>query len=133
MQNVSRAAVVLVRGPHHLRSVEVYAGKPIFYGLGSLTYSLGLHYAGYDLPIELDDGVVAVTRFEEGRLVGVELHPLVHGQLANDTESSGESALPKVAPPAEAGRMLEHLRRVSEPFGTAIVVREGVGYVELDL
>lgn len=137
-QNVSRAAVdagaavVLVHGPHHLRGVEVYAGKPIFYGLGSLTYSLGLNYGGYDLPIEWDDGVVAVTRFEDGVLTGIELHPLVHGQLTNETES-GEGALPKVAPPAEAGRILEHLRRVSEPFGTGIEVREGVGYVELDL
>ncbi|KAB2570673.1 Uncharacterized protein DBV05_g10658 [Lasiodiplodia theobromae] len=137
-QNISRAAVaagaevVLVHGPHHLRGVEVYAGKPIFYGLGSLTYSLGLHYGGYDLPIEWDDGVVAVTRFEDGVLAGVELHPLVHGQLTNDTES-GESALPKIAPPAQAVRILEHLKTVSEPFGTTIAVREGVGYVELGL
>ncbi|KAF9634128.1 hypothetical protein BFW01_g5023 [Lasiodiplodia theobromae] len=137
-QNVSRAAVdagadvVLVHGPHHLRGVEVYAGKPIFYGLGSLTYSLGLHYGGYDLPIEWDDGVVAVTRFEDGVLADVELHPLVHGQLTNDTES-GESALPKIAPPAQAVRILEHLKTVSEPFGTTIAVREGVGYVELGL
>jgi hypothetical protein len=58
IQNISRSAVeagamaVFAHGPHHLRGIEMYQGKPIFYSLGSMTYSLGLKIQGIELPIE---------------------------------------------------------------------------------
>ncbi|KAJ0426894.1 hypothetical protein BJY00DRAFT_320504 [Aspergillus carlsbadensis] len=135
-RNISRAAIdagadiVLIHGPHHLRGIEIYKGRPIFYSLSSLTYSLGLHFRGVDLPIEWDDSIVALTRFDRGKLREVALYPIVHSQLTNDT-SLPDSQLPKLAPGPEAQRILRHLPKVSKPFGTDIMIRGGVGYVKL--
>ncbi|KAM0425167.1 hypothetical protein ACHAPT_009484 [Fusarium lateritium] len=136
IQNVSRSAIdagaaaVLVHGPHHLRAVEVYQGKPIFYSLASMTYSLGLEIQGVKLPVQWDDSVVAVNKFTSGRLSSIELYPIVHGQLTNDT-SDPESQLPKLAPTPEAQRILGFLQSRSEEFGTKITIRGDVGYVQI--
>ncbi|CAH0019631.1 unnamed protein product [Clonostachys rhizophaga] len=124
------ADVVLIHGPHTLRGIEVYNSRPIFYGLGSLTYSLGLSFRGYNLPIEWDDGIIAETRFENGSPAEVILHPLVHNQLTNDT-SLPDRTMPKVAPAAEAQRILAHLQNTSKLFGTEIVVKDNVGYIKI--
>jgi poly-gamma-glutamate capsule biosynthesis protein CapA/YwtB (metallophosphatase superfamily) len=56
MKDIARAAidagadVVMGHGPHYSLPVEVYQGRPIFYGLGSLTFStghLGRKHAGW--------------------------------------------------------------------------------------
>lgn len=136
IQNISRSAIdagaagVLVHGPHHLRAVELYQGKPIFYSLSSMTYSLGLDFRGVHLPIEWDDSIVAVNEFTSGRLSSIELYPIVHSQLTNDT-SDPESGLPKLAPTAQAQRILRYLRSKSEMFGTKIDIRGDVGHVQI--
>ncbi|KAM5361132.1 hypothetical protein ACJA88_014580 [Fusarium oxysporum] len=124
------ADIVLIHGPHHLRGIEIHKGRPIFYSLSSLTYSLGLHFRGVDLPIEWDDSIIALANFENGNLSRVALHPIVHSQLTNDT-SDPQSQLPKLAPKLEAQRILKHLRKVSKPFGTKIKIDNNVGYIEL--
>ncbi|KAM0544108.1 hypothetical protein ACHAPJ_011990 [Fusarium lateritium] len=135
-QNITHAAidagadVVLVHGPHHLRGIEIYKSRPIFYGLGSLTYSLGLHFRGYDLPIEWDDGIIAETLFENNRPVEIVLHPTVHNQLTNDT-SLPDRTMPKIAPKAEASRILKHLQKTSTQFGTDIIMKDGKGYLKV--
>ncbi|KAH7375465.1 hypothetical protein B0T11DRAFT_323481 [Plectosphaerella cucumerina] len=124
-QNISRAVidagadVVLVHGPHHLRGIEIHNGRPIFYSLSSLTYNLGLNFRGFNLPLEWDDGMIATVHFEDDALAGVMLHPIVHSQLQNDT-SLPDKMMPKLAPRPEAIRILGHLQRASEPFGTVI-------------
>ncbi|KAF9877096.1 hypothetical protein CkaCkLH20_05362 [Colletotrichum karsti] len=134
--NVSRSAidigadVVLVHGPHTLRGVKTYRGRPVFYGLESLTYSLGLDFRGYKLPIEWDDGLIARVAFEDGRLSAVSLHPVIHNQLTNDT-TLPERTLPKAPPLGVAQRVLMHLQKVSAAFGTSVRIEGGVGYVDL--
>ncbi|UPL03877.1 hypothetical protein LCI18_014811 [Fusarium solani-melongenae] len=125
------ADIVFIHGPHHLRGIQIYKGRPIFYSLSSLTYSLGLHFRGVDLPIEWDDSIAALANFENGKLSKVALHPIVHSQLTNDT-SDPQSQLPKLAPKPEAQRILEYLRRVSKPFGTKIDIDNDVGYIKFD-
>ncbi|OJJ01959.1 hypothetical protein ASPVEDRAFT_28585 [Aspergillus versicolor CBS 583.65] len=124
-RNISHAAIdagadiVLIHGPHHLRGIEIYKGRPIFYSLSRV-----------DLPIEWDDSVVAITKFNKGKLHEIALYPIVHSQLTNDT-SLPDSHLPKLAPSPQAQRILRHLQRVSKPFGTEIVAKRDVGYVKL--
>ncbi|KAL2814435.1 hypothetical protein BJX63DRAFT_420786 [Aspergillus granulosus] len=106
-RNISHAAIdagadiVLIYGLHHLWGIEIYKGRPIFYSLSSLMYSLGLHFRGVDLLIEWDDSIVAIAKFDKGKLYEVALYPIVYLQLTNDT-SVLESQLPKLAPRAEA-------------------------------
>jgi poly-gamma-glutamate synthesis protein (capsule biosynthesis protein) len=56
MKDIAHAAidaganVVMGHGPHHTLPIEVYKGRPIFYGLGNLTFNtghLGRKHAGW--------------------------------------------------------------------------------------
>ena len=58
------ADVVMGHGPHHALPVEVYKGKPIFYGLGNLTFAtghLGRKHAGWI-------GMLVEATFERGTI-----------------------------------------------------------------
>jgi poly-gamma-glutamate synthesis protein (capsule biosynthesis protein) len=60
------ADVVMGHGPHYSLPVEIYKGRPIFYGLGNLTFStghLGRKHAGWI-------GVLVEVAFERGTVVG---------------------------------------------------------------
>lgn len=56
----SGADAVLGHGPHFALGVEIYRGKPIFYGACNLSFNLGhreahMHWVGYFASIEIDD------------------------------------------------------------------------------
>ncbi|RMZ77607.1 hypothetical protein DV737_g4274, partial [Chaetothyriales sp. CBS 132003] len=131
----SGASTVIVHGPHHLRGIEIYKGRPIFYGIGHLTYSLGRSFRGYELPIEWDDGMIASINFKAGVLSNVMLQPTIHSQLSDGEKKLKSDAMPKIAPVGEARRILEHLRKVSSQFGTAIKIEQQgktcIGVVDL--
>src|SRR5690606_21297398 len=40
----SGADIAITHGPHALRGVEIYKGRPIFYSLGSLFFSVGANW-----------------------------------------------------------------------------------------
>lgn len=102
----------------------------IFYGLGPLTYSLGLNFRGYSLPVEWDDGIIAETKFEDNLPVEIILHPLIHDHLTNDT-SLPDRAMPKIAPKTEARRILQDIHTLSMAFNTTVVIKENLGYITI--
>jgi hypothetical protein len=142
-------------GPHVLRGVEIYHGKPIFYGLAQFVYQLstgepGLSnytshgvdpfrtdYTGaeldYDqganrlaLPVNYDS-VFAECRYENGELTQVILHPLDEGY---DLPQSQRGA-PRVAHGASAQRILKQLQTLSQPFGTQISIEGELGVIHV--
>ncbi|KAH8898516.1 hypothetical protein GQ53DRAFT_881751 [Thozetella sp. PMI_491] len=135
LQNITRSAIdagastALVHGPHYPRAIEIYKGRPIFYGLGSLTWELGLSIQGFTLPTAWDDGILAVTDFVDGIVTQVAIYPLIHTQLTNSTDP--DYALPKLARGDQAERILGYIRESSSHFGTNITIVDGVGYLEL--
>ena len=65
------ADVVMGHGPHYSLPVEVYKGKPIFYGLGSFSFHTGHHdgmgvgdWVGMLARITLDDRAVTGAAFQ---------------------------------------------------------------------
>ena len=86
------ADAFLGTGVHVLRGIEIYKGKPIFYGLGEFFRQMdvigisGLGRARGDEnspPIKYES-VVAVSRFEHGQLAEIRLHPLeLHRRCAD--------------------------------------------------
>jgi poly-gamma-glutamate capsule biosynthesis protein CapA/YwtB (metallophosphatase superfamily) len=64
------ADVVIGHGPHYSLPVEVYKGKPIFYGLGSFSFHTGHggrrhgDWIGMMAQIEVDNGHVGSARFQ---------------------------------------------------------------------
>lgn len=138
------ADVVMGGGPHSLRGVEIYKGKPILYGLGLFFFKPQLMGAGESGPRQWpDDGypeqpdprpnnppswydsVLAVSDFDGAKLTAVRLYPI---DLANPQPSRG---LPRFATGARADAILAGLQRDSAPLGTTIVVENGVGVIRL--
>ena len=140
-------------GPHTLRGIEIYKGKPILYSLGDLfmqndlvrvmptefynRYQLGpdatpsegfAARGGYD-NIELSESVVAKTLFKNGKPVEVKLTPILMRLKVPGNE--GRFGVPMFADATTAARILGRLQEMSKPFGTTITIRGGVGYIAI--
>jgi hypothetical protein len=147
------AAAYFTHGPHQLRGIEIYKGRPIFYSLGNFIFQNETidplpsdDYEKFDLPPTSlpgdfydkrpwqtatnpeDDAVwyesvIAVPSFAGGRLVGLKLYPLDLGQTA----PRSQRGTPRLARGAKAEKIIERLAALSAPFGTVIELRDGVG------
>ncbi len=151
------ADMVIGHGPHLLRGIEIYKGKPIFYSLGNFIFQVELMQR---FPVDDFEGVnvdpsktvsemfdqmfqggargfpadrlywetvLPLCVFEDGALKEITLHPLSlgHGQCVT------ERGIPRVACPDLGREILEWMTELSEPFGTAIEIRDGVGCIKL--
>ena len=127
-------------GVHTLRGVEIYKGKPVFYGLGeffremqwSLNVQLGMTdatpsnrlFGGSSQSLE---SMAAVSRYEDGELTDVRLYPIELGYDGPDSRLG----IPRI-PPSDVGRrILERVQRLSQDLGTTIVIEDGTGLVRV--
>ncbi len=148
------ADAVIGHGPHLLRPIEIYKGKPIFYSLGNfilMEYNQerypAQHYEKYGLDptgnvkklmlgssFNETKGLLADARmlkaaipfweYTEGKLTKIELMPVELG-FGNPAYIAG---WPRYAP--DQG-ILERLNEISEPYGTRIEIKDGIGQVIL--
>jgi poly-gamma-glutamate capsule biosynthesis protein CapA/YwtB (metallophosphatase superfamily) len=141
-------------GPHQLRGIEIYNGKPIFYSLGDFIFQLDLlQPVGQDLyerfkkdPGTVTDAefstfwtdrtfegdvwyqsVIAESRFASGRLAEIRLHPVDLGA----GRRAANRGVPRLATPDVARVILERVQRLSKAFGTTIAIENGVGVIRL--
>ena len=147
------ADVILGGGPHSLRGIEIYKGKPILYGMGVFfikgeikalqetafrVFPDSTGHAPPPRPAERSvraggnpaswyDGVVAVTDFEDGKAKTVRLYPLDVG----NTYEPARRGNPHLADPETARRILSNLQRDSAPFGTKIAIEGSVGVIRI--
>ena len=144
----------VAHGPHQLRGIEIYRGKPIFHSLGDFVFQLDLlQPVGQDLyerfkkdPAAVTDAefstywtdrtfegsqwyesVVAESRFNGGRLAEIRLHPV---DLGHDRRGANRG-VPRIASPDASRRILDRLQRLSKPFGTSIASEKGIGVIRL--
>ena len=146
------ACAVVGGGTHQLKGVELYKGRPIFYSLGNFIFqnqSVRLlppdFMEQYGLPADasaaqglaaraacssgsLQKNVwayrTAIPRFtfEEGRLIKLQLLPVSLGEDA----PRPYRAWPRPADAKEAEAILRYLQRVSERYGTQLVMNDGL-------
>jgi poly-gamma-glutamate synthesis protein (capsule biosynthesis protein) len=151
------ADVFVGSGPHVLRGIEIYKGKVIFYSLGSFImedlivepesatmydkYNMGLdelsskvHNArsDYGRKDELSwprywQSAIAHVVFRDGRPSDIKLTPVVLGFGYRAVDGGW----PELAEGAEATQILEHLQKLSEPYGTKIAISNGVGTITI--
>jgi poly-gamma-glutamate capsule biosynthesis protein CapA/YwtB (metallophosphatase superfamily) len=149
------ADAVMGHGPHVLRGVEIYRGKPIFYSLGAIIYQTDsiLRYPeetfelfGLDRSAgmagllaareraapfvrwpEAWESVIPVLAFRGRDLAGIDLHPVSLG-FERPSTLRGRPVLPA---PEHAAKILEDLVRLSKPFGTRIELQDGIGTIQL--
>jgi poly-gamma-glutamate synthesis protein (capsule biosynthesis protein) len=148
------ADVIMGGGPHSLRGLEIYKGKPILYGLGAFFIN-GEVEASQEMALDLFpdatghappprppersvrpggnpaswyDGIVAITDYQDGAAKRVRLYPLDLG----NTYDRSRRGIPHFASPDDARRILQDLQRDSAPFGTKIRIEGSIGIVDID-
>lgn len=141
------ADMVLGSGPHVLRGIEIYKGKPIFYSLSDFIYQ----YRTPDkIPIdlihqrdtELDrpanvsvwdrrdtpdtmEGVLVRMTVNGDKLRKIQLIPVV---IDDEGPLYG---VPRLVSDQRAREMFERIQKLSEPYGTKITVKGWYAEVEL--
>ena len=153
----SGADVFVGHGPHSLRGIEIFQGKPIFYSLGDFMFQnetlLRLpadNYGAYDLdgeahvadfndarykddttgfPVipEIWEAVIAVPTFSNRQLTELKLYPIDLG-FGTPRQVRGR---PLFADEKLGKKIINDLQELSEPYGTEIEMRRGIGYVVL--
>ncbi|RWK66867.1 CapA family protein [Mesorhizobium sp.] len=140
-------------GSHQLRGIEIYKGRPIFYGLGNFFEDdLGTpcgadmfdEYAK-DPRVDTDaevkvaemagtfthplfyESIVTVSRFEQNHLAELRLYPIELGH----SKRFANRGVPSLAPTQQAKAILERLQTLSKPYGTEIAIEDDVGVIRL--
>ena len=135
-------------GPHILRGIEIYRGKPIFYDLGEFFREwdwscdcdtnpaspqttaertvAGLNNRGVVEPINYES-VIALSRYDKGQLQEVRLYPI----WARQDAPISRRGIASLAPPVIAQRILTRLQALSKPFGTVIAIEGNVGVIRV--
>ena len=151
------ADVFVGHGPHVLRAIEIYKGKPILYSLGDFIFQNETlqrlpyeNYArfglgedkgvadfnntrydfdriGFPATPEIWEAVVALPAFKGNELVSLELHPISLG-FGKPPSVRGR---PMLADKSLSRKIIGDLQRLSEPFGTQIDYLNGIGIVRL--
>jgi poly-gamma-glutamate capsule biosynthesis protein CapA/YwtB (metallophosphatase superfamily) len=96
--------IIVGHHPHVYKAVEIYKGKLILYSLGNLIFGHSQTYWGHNL--------IAKIKVDVKKIQELELIPIsgVGDQLFQ----------PSPLVESEAGKVLDHLSRISAPFGTQI-------------
>jgi poly-gamma-glutamate synthesis protein (capsule biosynthesis protein) len=159
VQTIARAAIdngadaFVGHGVFHPLGIEVYKGKPIYYGLSNFINQRALtgpipldEYERYGVPTtatqtefrvawnarafrdkEVYRALVAVSRYDQGQLAELRLYPV-------DTYSDRPAALgiPHLPTPALAREILERIQQLSAPYGTNIRIENNVGVITVN-
>ena len=142
-------------GPHRLRAIEIYHGKPIFYSLGNFLFQLTAveplsrdSYEAFkvdptastdkdlmDKIIKMHfnqpfwyESVIAVSQFDHGELSEVRLYPV---ELDYSDRTNKNGGIPGLADLPVAHSILEGLQRLSAPYGTTINIAGSTGVIRL--
>ena len=141
------ADVFVGTGVQTLRGIEIYKGKPIFYGLGEFfreaQWELELimgnaatdpdrrmqqfsrNFGGSSQSLE---SLIAISHFSDGTLKEVRLYPTELGINGPDSRLG----IPRIAEPQDAKRILERVERLSDEWDTDIEIDGDVGIIRLN-
>jgi len=147
------ASAFVGHGPHVLRGVEIYRGRPIFYSLANFVFQNETidpmpadHYEKYNLPAtalasdlynarfrngttgfptrpEIYESVIAVPVFRGREAVEIRFYPL---DLAR-TAPRSQRGTPRLATEEHGRHIIGRLSRMSAVLGTTITCENGVG------
>ena len=135
------ADVFVGHGVHTIRGVEIYKGKPIFYGVGNFLFPQGALPSitnGRQDPASVanqtgqpDDreALLTTSRYEGGKLTEVRIYPADLGRDFDRTIS--RAGLPMTPSPANAQKILKVVQDASKVFGTSIAIENNVGVIRV--
>lgn len=163
--------VFVAQGVHTLKGVEIYKGKPIFYGVSNFIFQSAIMPTSKGVLRKADgepyaqqtsdrgpgrgeaqeaptpgaivgehevqgfwqlkpnlEALLVETRFDKGKLAEVRLYPVDLGQTPRPGSKVG---IPRVPTPEVARKILDEVIEYSKPFGTKILVQNGIGIIDL--
>ena len=133
-------------GVQLLRGIEIYKGKPVFYGLGEF-----FREALWTLPEQLAqvdadqlgprqnfsrnfggstqslESLIATSHYNNGKLREVRLYPIDLGADGPDSRLG----IPRIAHPELGNKILERVQRLSRELGTTIEIEDNVGIIRI--
>ncbi|KAL7956712.1 hypothetical protein V8C34DRAFT_315476 [Trichoderma compactum] len=112
-------------GVNTLKGVEIYKGKPIFYGVSNFVNEN--RWAWLDAP-ENKEALLVSADYAEGKLSRVLVYPADLGRTYRNGSMIGTPTKPA---PEVANDILGRLCEYSQPFGTKITIEDGVGVVHI--
>jgi len=145
------ADVVAGHGNHLIRGIEIYKGKPIFYGLASFVFSgrpAGITAGGEPRllerpsptgppsdqsirplgggvpPLTMWESIFATTTWEGGKLKEVRIYPIDLNAAGNKPKG-----VPSFAAPELAKKILGEVQATSAAFGTTVRIEGDVGII----
>jgi poly-gamma-glutamate synthesis protein (capsule biosynthesis protein) len=151
------ADIVVGHGPHVLRGIEIYKGRPIFYSLGDFIFqnetllrlpeeSYAQYNFGQDVQVgefnqsryeagnkgfpaqrDIWESVIAMLEWRNGQLYRLNLHPITLGF----GRPSSQRGRPMFAEGELAEKILMDLQQRSKPFGTQIAIDDGIGVITI--
>ena len=139
-------------GPHVLRGIEIYKGKPIFYSLGNFVFQTETvrlqpadAYIKVGLPTESDVRELMLKRSANDTRGYPTIHEIWHSVIANFTMEDGKLTEIRLYPiELSMGKPMEvrgwprldrsmdtvkYLASLSEPYGTKIELEDGCGVI----
>ena len=152
------ADAFIMHGPHQLRGIEIYKGKPIFYSLGNFAFMKStMQPLTRDEYGQMEDR--NGTRYEPGAMTEAEFDEASDGfkdqsvwyesvVAVNSFDARGRireidlhpveaelgrqrcrSGRSKIAPPEVAERILERLQALSQPYSIKIDIQNNIGVI----
>lgn len=129
------ATAFISHGVPVIHGIEIYRGRPIFYGLGNFIFHLSHHLKG-EIPKQFQQtavwqSVIAECQFRRGQIASIRLDPIA---LKQDKAAPGSYQLdgnPRLVKGAEATEILTRLQTLSQKVGTKIEIKGDYAEVKL--
>jgi len=153
---IDQGADALVgHGVHTIKGIEIYKGKPIFYGISNFVMQQQIFHSWRDFgapqPVSLEgpiegegeynetqwawmehadnfETLLVSSRYEGGKLVEVRIYPV---DVGGPDRPGSQLGIPRRPSPEVANRMLQEMQTYSKPFGTRIDIQDGVGVIHV--
>ncbi len=135
------ADIVVMHGAPLLHGVEIYRGRPIFYGLGNFIYNVPPTLTYIHEPMSFESAVVNLE-YQGKNLRSISLRPIVLNVIGegqpdvHDPYASNQflhtRGLPSPATGARAGYILQRVADASRPFGTIFEITGQTAEIKLN-
>lgn len=122
--------VFVSHGVPQLHGMEIYRGRPIFYGLGSFIFHT-ITAPGFYKP-EVWQSVLADLVFRDGQLTALRLRPVLLNELGQTgPRFNATRGAPRAATGADSRRVLTEFATLSKEYGTTLQLGDGFATVDL--
>ena len=112
------ASLYVAHGSREFQGVEIYRGRPIFYGLGNFIFHSGQPVGHYEHDVW--ESVIATVTFVEKKPTRVDFLPIVLDEGTPGEDFLRRRGVPEVAEGDLAAAILSRLSGFSAKFGTPI-------------